>query len=213
MPKAGAFRQTRRRPSNGTGKAAERGKATAQNNLGLLYATGTGIPKDEAAAVGWFQKSAGLQGNPEAQNNLGSFPCRREGRPRGMETVAAGWFQKSAEQGNPEAQNNLAILHASGAGVPKDEIRAYAWFNLAAAKGKREAAAKRDALEAKMTAEKKEPGADPLGGTARENAEALTRIGIHPCGTSMRCMGNPCSHSSPTLLIFLPRCWRIWRSG
>lgn len=36
--------------------------------------------------------------------------------------------------------------------MAKDEIQAYAWFNLAAAKGKKEAIIQRDELEKRMTA-------------------------------------------------------------
>ena len=50
--------------------AAEQGYAKAQNNLGLMYAKGQGVPKDEAEAVRWCRKAA-EQGNAQAQFNLG----------------------------------------------------------------------------------------------------------------------------------------------
>ena len=43
------------------------------------------------------------------------------------------------------------LIYATGSGVAKDEILAYAWFNLAAAKGKKEAIIQRDELEKRMT--------------------------------------------------------------
>ncbi len=50
-------------------EAAEKGIAAAQFNLGVLYASGTGVPKDAVKAVEWYRKAA-LQGFPQAQFNL-----------------------------------------------------------------------------------------------------------------------------------------------
>ena len=58
-------------------KAAERGFAEAQNNLGLICALGRGVLQDDAEAVKWFRKAA-EQGYAPAQNNLGEM--RRQGR-------------------------------------------------------------------------------------------------------------------------------------
>jgi TPR repeat protein len=58
-------------------KAAERGFAEAQNNLGLMYVLGRGVPQDDSTAVKWFRKAA-EQGYAPAQNNLGEM--RRQGR-------------------------------------------------------------------------------------------------------------------------------------
>ena len=49
---------------------AEHGHAEAQNNLGVIYANGQGVPRDDAEAVKWWRK-AGEQGNAMAQFNLG----------------------------------------------------------------------------------------------------------------------------------------------
>lgn len=46
------------------------GDAGAQNQLGSMYAAGTGVPKDLAQAVEWYRKAAD-QGLAEAQYNLG----------------------------------------------------------------------------------------------------------------------------------------------
>jgi uncharacterized protein len=37
---------------------ADQGDASAQYNLGLMYANGQGAPQDYAAAVRWFRKAA-----------------------------------------------------------------------------------------------------------------------------------------------------------
>lgn len=48
---------------------AEQGQANAQFILGLMYAEGRGLPKDEAEAVRWYRKAAD-QGDADARHNL-----------------------------------------------------------------------------------------------------------------------------------------------
>jgi putative methionine-R-sulfoxide reductase with GAF domain len=60
---------------------AEKGDATAENILGLRYATGEGVKINEAEAVGWFTKAA-EQGNVPAQSKLGSFYYSGRGVPQ-----------------------------------------------------------------------------------------------------------------------------------
>lgn len=50
-------------------------------------------------------------------------------------TKAAKWYQRAAEQGHTNAQINLGALYATGSGVPKNRIMAYAWTYLAASNG------------------------------------------------------------------------------
>src|SRR5690606_40942624 len=51
-------------------KAAEKGNADAQFNLGVMYKNGNGVAKDYKKAVEWYQKAA-EKGNANAQFNLG----------------------------------------------------------------------------------------------------------------------------------------------
>jgi len=51
------------------GYAAEQGNVDAQNNLGVMYYSGEGVPRDTAKAAEWFKKAA-AQGNADAQANL-----------------------------------------------------------------------------------------------------------------------------------------------
>jgi hypothetical protein len=61
-------------------KAAEKGNAVAQNNLGLKYLNGEGIPQDDDEAVKWFLKAAN-QEDANAQFNLGLMYHNDEGIP------------------------------------------------------------------------------------------------------------------------------------
>ena len=47
------------------------------------------------------------------------------------ESQAVEWYKKAALQGHAQAQFNLGLMYESGAGVPKDGVRAYAWTSLA----------------------------------------------------------------------------------
>lgn len=49
--------------------------------------------------------------------------------------VALREFRPLANQGNPRAQFFLGFMYDFGKGVPEDEIRAYAWYSIAAARG------------------------------------------------------------------------------
>ena len=49
-------------------RAAERGSASAQNRLGVMYPDGVGVGRDDEAAVSWFRLAA-QQDNATAQNN------------------------------------------------------------------------------------------------------------------------------------------------
>jgi TPR repeat protein len=61
------------------------------------------------------------------------------------------WYRKAAEQGDPHAQGNLGVMYGKGQGVPMDYVLSYMWFNLAAARGNKDAAKGRNLLAAYMT--------------------------------------------------------------
>lgn len=64
--------------------------------------------------------------------------------------------EKAAEQGDADAQNNLGMLYAQGQGVPKDYVRAYAWFNVSAAQEDLTAQGNRNTAAEKMAPSKLE---------------------------------------------------------
>jgi len=45
------------------------------------------------------------------------------------------WYRLAAEQGDAEAQGNLGVMYGNGTGVPKDNLLAYMWWNIAGANG------------------------------------------------------------------------------
>jgi TonB family protein len=59
---------------------ADQGVARAQNNLGVLYENGKGVPADINQALKWYRAAAG-QGYAGAQNNLGLIYALGKGVP------------------------------------------------------------------------------------------------------------------------------------
>jgi uncharacterized protein len=77
-------------------KAAEGGEVTAQDYLGIFYATGdSGLQQDYSQAAKWYRKAAD-QGNPHAQNSLGSMYAQGEGVPQDY-VQAYVWYNLAAE--------------------------------------------------------------------------------------------------------------------
>ena len=62
-------------------RRAEQGDASAQINLGVMYATARGVPQDDAEAVRWFRLAA-EQGHATDQYNLGFRYDAGEGVPQ-----------------------------------------------------------------------------------------------------------------------------------
>ena len=112
---------------------AEQGHAKAQNNLGVMYNRGRGVPQDYAEAVRWYRKAA-EQGYANAQLNLSRMYHLGQGLPRDY-AQAMKWYRKAAEQGNIQAQNALGFMYEQGQGVPKDYAKALRWLRMAAAQG------------------------------------------------------------------------------
>jgi len=112
---------------------AAKGIAEAQNDLGLMYQNGEGVPQDDVKAAEWFQKAAD-QANAEAQTNLGAMYANGKGVAQD-DAKAVAWFQRAASHGLAEAQFNLGLMYAKGRGVPIDEARAVEWYQKAAAQG------------------------------------------------------------------------------
>ena len=118
-------------------KAAEQGLADAQFNLGKMYASGSGVSKNEKEAVHWFRKSA-EQGLAEAQLGLGAMYDEGFGVGRN-EKEAAKWYRKSAEQGFADAQFSFGMTLYNGRGGDQDHQEAAKWFRKAAEQGIAEA--------------------------------------------------------------------------
>lgn len=132
---------------------AEGGDADAQYSLGLMYANGLGVSKDDHEAAYWFRKASDGR-IAKAQNNLGLMYSTGRGVPKD-DQQAAFWFREAAEQGLAKAQSNLGLMYESGRGVPKDGQQAYFWLLLASGGGDAGAALNRDLIGSRLTGDQR----------------------------------------------------------
>ena len=87
---------------------AEQGFMAAQFNLGVMYASGRGVPKDYVKAVKWYKKAA-EQGLVNAQFNLGASYANGEGVPQ-SNVFAYMWWLLAKAQGNEKASKYIVVL-------------------------------------------------------------------------------------------------------
>ena len=89
-------------------EAAEQGDATAQFNLGVMYAKGEGVPRDDTEAVRWY-RGAAVQDHADAQLFLGGMYAAGRGVLKDS-VVAHMWFNIAGANGNEiarESRDNL----------------------------------------------------------------------------------------------------------
>jgi len=129
---------------------ADQGNPIAQNDLGILYLDGKGVPQNTSEAVRYLSLSAAA-GSSLGQNNLGGL--YRDGKGVARDYVrAAQWFSASAAQGNSAGMYNLGLMYELGQGMKAEPFHAYMWYALAADQGDvPNAAAHRDGLWRRMT--------------------------------------------------------------
>ncbi|HEY5210517.1 MAG TPA: tetratricopeptide repeat protein [Stellaceae bacterium] len=105
----------------------------ALNAIGTMYASGSGVPKDEGEAAIWYRKAA-ERGYVGGQLNLGMAYENGRGVPRDY-TTALQWYRKAAAQGSALAQDSIGYFYGQGMGVRRDDGEAVSWFRKAAEQG------------------------------------------------------------------------------
>ena len=110
-------------------KAADKGSTIAMIELGVLYADGNGVAKDEAQAKKLFQRASDA-GNPRGVMNLAALTERGGGAAMSPQAKRE-LLQKAAIGNSPEAQYQLGLMLEEGAGGPKDEAGARALYEKA----------------------------------------------------------------------------------
>ncbi len=114
-------------------KSAAQGIAAAQNNLGLMFAEGRGVPLDTGrAAQLWI--AAGHNDHSIAQYNLALAYFRGDGVQKDK-SEAELWFRRAADLGLPNAQYALGQIKRLGLTSAADEGEALNWYQMAAAQG------------------------------------------------------------------------------
>jgi TPR repeat protein len=110
-------------------KAADKGSTSAMVELGVLYGTGAGVPKDEDQARKLFERAA-QAGNPRGITNLAAL-SGGAGAP--SDPAKARELLGKAAETNPEAQYQLGLMLANGTGGAQDDNGARSLFEKAAA--------------------------------------------------------------------------------
>ncbi|MWN91322.1 hypothetical protein GQ597_11505 [Gilliamella sp. Pra-s65] len=93
-------------------KLADKGEATAQNNLGEIYYQDALLHKGYHTKARLLFEKAAAQGLAKAQYNLGAmYRDEFNNFP-----VALSWFEKAAAQGDLDAQNSIGYIYENGSG-------------------------------------------------------------------------------------------------
>jgi hypothetical protein len=88
--------------------AADQGHLESQNDVGMFYLMGMGVPKNVAEGAKWLRKAADA-GHPTAQRNMGFLYMEGMGVKKDR-NEAIRWLKKSAAQGDEDAQAGLKAL-------------------------------------------------------------------------------------------------------
>lgn len=111
------------------GKSALQGNAKGQVELGMIFADGWGVQRDETEAFKWF-KLAAEQGDPNGQSWLGRMYFEGRGIDGNMQD-AAKWFKKAADQNDKWGQYWWGYMLHNGIGVTKSDIEAVKYLKQA----------------------------------------------------------------------------------
>jgi TPR repeat protein len=86
--------------------AARSGNADAEELIGVMYAMGLGVKRDDRRAFEWYLRSA-MKGHPGAQSGVGWYYEIGRGMPAPDLVRAYMWYTLSAIGGDPDAAISL----------------------------------------------------------------------------------------------------------
>ena len=86
--------------------AARSGNADAEELIGVMYAMGLGVPRDDVRAFDWYLR-ASMKGHPGAQSGIGWYYEVGRGLPAPDLVRAYLWYALSAIGGDPDAAISL----------------------------------------------------------------------------------------------------------
>ncbi len=114
-------------------RAAQKGLAPAQYELGKMYERGEGVVTGPAEARALIAAAAEA-GHVNAMYDFAIFLTSGEGGPRD-EALAIEWFRRAASHGSVDAMYNLGVIFAEGIGTTQNLAESLFWFELAAQRG------------------------------------------------------------------------------
>ncbi|MCC6919216.1 MAG: sel1 repeat family protein [Alphaproteobacteria bacterium] len=118
---------------------ANDGDASAQFNIGVMYANGLGVDRDMSVAMSWWGNAA-RQLHVRAAHNLAlamlaGEPISHGERTKPDFTAILRYLKIGADAGYPNSEYTMGKLYADGVGVEKDERRAAELYLSASIKG------------------------------------------------------------------------------
>ncbi|MEO6395341.1 MAG: tetratricopeptide repeat protein [Devosia sp.] len=115
-------------------RSAALGSSAGQHDLAIHYLNGDVVKKDAEMGASLY-KMAAEQGDAHAKAGLGSLYLKGTGVPEDFDQGMA-LIRAAAEQGYYRAQSSLGVfLHNGAYGLPKDDLEAIRWLELAAEQG------------------------------------------------------------------------------
>ena len=119
-------------------RRANANDAWAQFELGSRFNYGRNAPKNNTEALGWLRRAA-KNGQPDAQRLL-AVKLYNGYDVAVDHDEALLWAQRLAESGDAPGQLMLGNMYANGEGSPRDLVRAYMWYDIAATMAQQDAA-------------------------------------------------------------------------
>lgn len=112
----------------------EKGNKDVALILGVMYAGGQGVTKDDVIAEKWFRKLNRKMDGEDTYFIIGSMYAAGQMVPKDIRN-AIKWYEMAAYNGNSESAFILGNWYFLGEEVPKDVVRAIKWLEMAS-KGK-----------------------------------------------------------------------------
>lgn len=143
-------------------RAAERGQADAQLELGIILRDGRGTTADPEEAFQWLLKAA-EQGRPYAMTLVAASYAEGEVVKKNL-VQALRWYRAAAEKGDSQAAFDAGAMLADGRGTKRDPVEATKWLTVAA---QADISAAREKL-AQLAADETKQSAAPPAAAAEE---------------------------------------------
>lgn len=112
---------------------AKHDKLFAMSKVARNYATGYGLPKDDAKALRWYLRAAN-GGLAEAQAKVGDYYASGIGTEQDL-GKSLYWYKKAADQNYPYGLYNIAWSYLQGKGIAQNLYKAMNYFKKAAYQG------------------------------------------------------------------------------
>lgn len=103
---------------------AARGDLAAITNIGLMYARGLGVPRDEVRARDLYARAA------EGDYVIAQYNLAMLYKKEGGQELAAQWLEQAAFNGHTRSQYLIGVRQVEGTGIEQDYVLGLAWLEI-----------------------------------------------------------------------------------